>query len=111
MHGYNYHVDEHEVEAGSHASEREDMESETRKPDVVPGVVKAGLIPPIHRSKPWAMEWVREALFRSRGRELPSNFNHFLIGELFWEQSSKQQPMAVESRLRNHPWAGNLYSV
>ena len=52
MHGYRYDVDEHEVEAGSHATEREDMKSEARKPDVVPGVVKAGLMPPIHRSKP-----------------------------------------------------------
>ena len=93
-HGYKYHVDEREVDAGSHATEMEDMESEATKPDVVPGIVKAGLMPPIHRTKRQAMEWVREALFRTRGRELPGNFNPLLVGELFWEQSSKWQSMA-----------------
>ena len=101
--GYKYHVDEHKVDAGSHAMEREvtesevtkpAVESEATKPDVVPGVGKARLMPPIHRSKRQAMEWVREALFRTRGRELPGHFNPLLVGELFWEQSSKWQLMA-----------------
>ena len=112
MHGYKYHVDEHKVDAGSHETECEymesvatkpdmesvatkpDMESEATKLDVVPSIWKAVLMPPIHRSKRQAIEWVREALFRTRGRELPGDFNPLLVGELFWEQSSKWQPMA-----------------
>ena len=92
--GYKYHFDEHEVDIGSPAVERMRTASEVAKPDVVPAGVKAGLTPPIHRSKREAMEWVREALLRTRGRELPGDFNPLLVGELFWEQSSKWQRMA-----------------
>jgi len=49
---------------------------------------------PVHWSKPRAMDWVREVLVRTRGKELPGNFNPLLVGELFWEQSSKWQQMA-----------------
>ncbi len=33
---------------------------------------------------------------RTRGRELPGNFNPLLVGELFWEQSSKWQKLAED---------------
>ena len=87
--GYKYHFDEHEVDTGSHAIETVRRASVVTKPDVVPTGVKAGLTPPIHRSKRQAIEWVREALLRTRGRELPGDFNPLLVSELFWEQSSK----------------------
>ena len=45
-------------------------------------------------SKSRAMDWVKGVLVRTRGKELPGNFNPLLIGELFWEQSSKWQQMA-----------------
>lgn len=57
-------------------------------------------MPPIHRSKPKAIEWVRKALLRTRGRELPGNFNPLLVGELFWEQSSKWYRVA-ESHVKD----------
>jgi hypothetical protein len=41
-----------------------------------------------------ALEWVRRVLCRTRGQELIGNFNPLLIGELFWEQSSKWRAFA-----------------
>jgi hypothetical protein len=38
-----------------------------------------------------ALDLVRQVLIRTRGKELPGNFNPLLVGELFWEQSSKWQ--------------------
>ena len=35
-----------------------------------------------------ALTWVHQVLLRTRGRELPGNYNPLLVGELFWEQSS-----------------------
>ncbi|TVY46721.1 Interferon-induced GTP-binding protein [Lachnellula occidentalis] len=43
-----------------------------------------------------ALDWVRKALIRNRGKELVGNFNPLLIGELFWEQSEKWEKLAGE---------------
>lgn len=50
--------------------------------------------PPKPLTKKEALNWVRKVLSRTRGKELPGNFNPLLIGELFWEQSSKWGDMA-----------------
>ena len=42
-----------------------------------------------------AKSWVSKALLRSRGRELPGNYNPLVVGELFWEQASNWYAMAV----------------
>ncbi|OCK79876.1 dynamin family protein-like protein [Lepidopterella palustris CBS 459.81] len=44
---------------------------------------------------PAAIQWVKDALIRSRGRELSGNFNPLLIGELFWEQASNWDQLAL----------------
>ena len=41
-----------------------------------------------------ALDWVREILVSTRGKELVGNFNPLLIGELFWEQSSNWHTLA-----------------
>lgn len=41
-----------------------------------------------------ALDWVKTILARSRGRELPGTFNPLLIGELFWDQSTKWEALA-----------------
>jgi len=51
---------------------------------------------PTRLSNPEALNWVREALTRTRGKELTGNFNPLLIGELFWEQSSKWRRLALD---------------
>jgi hypothetical protein len=42
-----------------------------------------------------ALQWVRRVLVRTRGKELLGNFNPLLIGELFWEQSSRWRLFAT----------------
>lgn len=51
---------------------------------------------PVKMSRVQALAWARLVLVRNRGRELVGNFNPLLIGELFWEQSSKWHNLAVE---------------
>ncbi|KAH6674066.1 putative interferon-induced GTP-binding protein Mx [Halenospora varia] len=46
-------------------------------------------------SKKEALDWVRKALLRNRGKGLVGNFNQLLIGELFWEQSEKCNKLAL----------------
>jgi GTPase SAR1 family protein len=55
--------------------------------------VKKG--PPVSLKKKEALDWVRKVLARTRGKELAGNFNPLLVGELFWEQSTKWRSMAV----------------
>ena len=82
-HGHKYHINEYEVDAGRNFTEKLDAEGEAFKLGAVPDVSEAWVAPPIQWGKPQAMEWVREALFWTRGRELPGNFNPLLIGGLF----------------------------
>jgi hypothetical protein len=53
-------------------------------------------IAPIQMTKENALKWVAHVLARTRGRELVGNYNPLLVGELFWEQSSKWQVLAVD---------------
>ena len=50
---------------------------------------------PIKTNKVHALQWVRLVLVRTRGRELIGSFNPLLVGELFWEQCSKWESLAV----------------
>lgn len=43
-----------------------------------------------------ALDRVKTVLSRSRGRELPGAFNPLLVGELFWEQSTKWKLLAQD---------------
>ena len=43
-----------------------------------------------------ALKWVEQVLVRTRGRELPGNFNPLVVGELFWEQSTIWQHLAAD---------------
>lgn len=43
-----------------------------------------------------AIDWVRQVLKRSRGNELPGNFNPMLISRLFWDQSAPWEGIALE---------------
>lgn len=51
---------------------------------------------PTKMSNDEALVWVRERIIQARGRELPGNFNPLVIGELFWEQSSRWHEIAVK---------------
>ena len=93
--GYKYHIGEREeARANGEATDKAGIHTGAAKTDVGPKVSIAEPAPPTHWSRSKAMDWVRGVLVRTRGKELPGNFNPLLIGELFWEQSSKWQRMA-----------------
>lgn len=94
-HGHKYHIGEHKaVNADDEEIEAKDTDSEEFESDIASRILDQDSVPPIPMSRPEAMRWVKEALVRTRGRELPGNFNPLLVGELFWKQSSKWQGMA-----------------
>jgi len=68
-------------------------QSETTHPSPTLDVDKSLLPLPMKKAK--ALAWVRAVLIRTRGKEMPGNFNPLLIGELFWEQASKWHRLAV----------------
>ena len=85
--GCKYHIGEREeAKAEGEATDKARVHSEA--------LMASEPAPPTDWSKSRAMDWVRGVLVRTRGKELPGNFNPLLIGELFWEQSSKWQRMA-----------------
>ena len=55
-----------------------------------------GTMVPTNMSYSKALEWVSQVLKRTRGRELPGNFNPLLVGELLWEQCSNWYQLAVD---------------
>lgn len=73
--------------------------SENEAHDVGPASRSYGWPPDIAKPKELtragAIDWVQQVLVRSRGRELPGNFNPMLISQLFWELSTPWERMAV----------------
>lgn len=69
--------------------------SETAKP-VKPAVLNglSDLETPCALSKDDAVAWIERVLKRSRGKEPIGNYNPLVIGELFWELSSRWADMA-----------------
>ncbi|KAI9739905.1 MAG: hypothetical protein M1818_004961 [Claussenomyces sp. TS43310] len=63
--------------------------------DIVPQAMPDSTSP-IHLSDQQALRWAGQVLIRTRGQELPGNFNPLLVGELFWEQSSNWYRMAED---------------
>ncbi|KAF2272877.1 putative dynamin GTPase [Westerdykella ornata] len=54
----------------------------------------AKLPKPKQTTRPQAIDWVQKILERSRGSELPGNFNPTLIAQLFWDQSAPRNDIA-----------------
>ncbi|KAF2636402.1 GTP-binding protein [Massarina eburnea CBS 473.64] len=50
---------------------------------------------PIEMSRDEGIDWVHRTLERSRGCELPGNFNPLIISQLFWEQSTPWNELAL----------------
>jgi hypothetical protein len=42
------------------------------------------------------LDWVRQVIIRTRGKELVGNFNPLVVAELFWDQSSKWGSLAED---------------
>ncbi|MCJ1391418.1 hypothetical protein MMC18_004282 [Xylographa bjoerkii] len=67
------------------------VEKET---DDMPTISQPGKPTKLSSSK--SLKWVEQVLVRTRGRELPGNFNPLVVGELFWEQSTNWQQLAAD---------------
>jgi hypothetical protein len=50
---------------------------------------------PIKMTREEATNWVHRTLERSRGLELPGSFNPLIISQLFWEQSTPWEELAL----------------
>jgi hypothetical protein len=51
---------------------------------------------PVKMTRDEGIDWVHRTLERSRGCELPGNFNPLIISQLFWEQSTHWKDFALQ---------------
>lgn len=79
-----------------HFTQLEGAEKEPLAKDSAPKDAESNSKAPIKLDHAKSIEWVNQALMRTRGRELSGNFNPLLVGELFWEQSSKWNALAAD---------------
>jgi GTPase SAR1 family protein len=79
-----------EVEAEAEAEAEDDDNNEDDSASV-----RSSILPEV-LTESEALNWVKQVLTNTRGKELPGNFNPLLIGELFWEQSEKWQSLAMD---------------
>lgn len=91
-HGHKYVID-------TYVDDDVEMEAELSAPEseadeIVPAPVVSRVSRTIKLTKPEAIKWVHKLLSQTRGKELPGNFNPLLVGELFWEQSTKWASIA-----------------
>lgn len=112
MRGHKYHIDRLEAPreaedvakpGGSETPRQAEIGAGTTSSDTLINSPKAAVNMPILRTRSpikttesEALKWVSQVLLRTRGRELPGNFNPLLVGELFWEQSSNWHHLAVD---------------
>ena len=97
--GHKYHIDQLEAPTGVGDAAFE-VGAASSEPVLGQPAVPLDRSPktgtPTKMSYSEATGWVSQVLKRTRGRELPGNFNPLLVGELFWEQCSKWQLLAME---------------
>jgi hypothetical protein len=70
-------------------SETDASEAESESDDDNGGDGSEHMDKPIYLSRKKAVQWATKLIRKSRGLELPGVFNHQVISQLFWEQSSK----------------------
>ncbi|TVY12861.1 Interferon-induced GTP-binding protein Mx [Lachnellula arida] len=102
-HGHKYHIDnpdsndfeyeDEENDEGLEDGEGSGSENEFETPDHVSGFQWPS--EPETMNKAAALVWVQNKMKSTRGKELVGNFNPLLIGELFWEQSSRWHEFAA----------------
>ncbi|KAK5110093.1 hypothetical protein LTR85_001555 [Meristemomyces frigidus] len=70
------------------------ISTKARSPDAWISSSSEGLPAPLSHKE--ALQWVSRVLVRSRGKEPVGNYNPLIIGELFWELSSKWEHFAAD---------------
>lgn len=71
-----------------------DVEHDTRNDEDDKALMLSGG-GPIKMTREEAIDWVHRTLERSRGLELPGSFNPLIISQLFWEQSTPWNELAL----------------
>lgn len=64
--------------------------------DIETPIPSPNSLKPVKLSHAESLRWVIKAVVRNRGRELQGNFNPLIIGELFWEQSTRWKDLAAD---------------
>lgn len=85
---------------GKHAERAEPAENETEKEHKEmtqedQGGKRRNMNAPIKKTREEAIDWVHRTLERSRGLELPGSFNPLIVSQLFWEQSTPWNEIAI----------------
>ncbi|MCJ1274248.1 hypothetical protein MMC21_002043 [Puttea exsequens] len=98
LNGHKYHINVF-VKAQLMATDEDDDdqvedENEAKNKDDDKAKTRSGNNRPIKLKQSQALDWARRVLKRTRGQELVGNFNPLLVGELFWEQCCKWEPLA-----------------
>ncbi|KAF2499712.1 Dynamin family protein [Lophium mytilinum] len=89
--------DDSELEDVEESPSREAEEDDTATESISEATSVSITAPPQKSlSRQAAISWVLKVLQRSRGSELPGNFNPMLISQLFWEQSERWEMLALE---------------
>ena len=84
-----------EVEYGYGLQRQNDIEKEdSQHSKDVQRQSPVNAVAPVKLSQQAAVDWVLQILRKSRGCELPGNFNPMLISHLFWEQSEPWEKLA-----------------
>jgi hypothetical protein len=81
-----------EDEEGPHSGD--DGENDEKHSYMDEGDIVSSLPKPKRMSPQEAITWVKKVMKRSRGHELPGNFNPELISHLFWDQSKPWETIA-----------------
>jgi hypothetical protein len=88
--GHRFQIKPGEAVGKDKAEDKEDDEDDkSDKDDDDPSLPK-----PKRMSRDEAIAWVKKVMERSRGTELPGNFNPELISHLFWDQSKPWKEIA-----------------
>jgi hypothetical protein len=87
--------DEEEVKVETEAEVKLEFEAEDEDEDDDSTSRRSSLVPEV-LTESEALDWVKQVLTKTRGKELPGNFNPLLVGERFWEQSEKRQSLAMD---------------
>ncbi|KAF2813497.1 dynamin family protein-like protein [Mytilinidion resinicola] len=93
-HGHHYWIETEETKSKAKSKAKEDGSNEVESDGSKASFLKN--MTPIILTEPEAIKWVKDALTRSRGRELSGTFNPLLVGELYWEQASKWRELSTD---------------
>ncbi|KAF2810357.1 Dynamin family protein [Mytilinidion resinicola] len=97
-HSMDVEIDSEDEEGGNKTNTVSEDEADDTDTDSIHDDTSGSISAPLQKnlSRQAAVSWVLQVLQRSRGSELPGNFNPMLISQLFWEQSERWEMLAMK---------------